>query len=166
MRIWKAIYVASRGEKKVAERLLNEGIEVYLPLRKTVKQWSDRKKTVREPMLPGYIFVKIEVSETIRLKILSIQGVVAFVRDLGKDAVIPEREISTLRNIENLGYEVDVYDKPLSSGDKVVISQGALKNQRAEILEVSKDGTVYAFLLEGISQCLKVKVPKEMVEVL
>lgn len=165
MKIWKAIYVASRGEKKVAERLFGEEVEVYLPLRKTIKQWSDRKKIIREPMLPGYIFVKIEPNESVRNKILNVQGVVMFVRDLGKDAVIPEREINTLKNIEKLGYDAEAYYKPLSAGDKVLIKQGALKNKQAEVLEVTKEGTVFAFLLEGINQCLKVKVPQEMVEV-
>ena len=54
---WNAIYVASRQEKKVFDVLQKKGIQSYLPLVKTLRQWSDRKKMVEFPLLPGYVFV-------------------------------------------------------------------------------------------------------------
>ncbi|MBL7901687.1 MAG: hypothetical protein JNK73_06805 [Bacteroidia bacterium] len=39
MHPWKVIYVSSRAEKKVAERLKEKGIESYVPLKKELKQW-------------------------------------------------------------------------------------------------------------------------------
>ena len=65
---WHAIYVASRQEKKVLEALLNKKIEAYLPLIKTLRQWSDRKKLVEFPLMPGYVFVK----EDLKYPILQI----------------------------------------------------------------------------------------------
>ena len=56
---WFAVYTKSRNEKKVYERLIDEGYEAYLPLQKRLKQWSDRKKWVEEPLLRSYVFVKI-----------------------------------------------------------------------------------------------------------
>ena len=55
---WKVIYVASRQEKKVFDRLKKEGIAVFLPLTKKLRQWSDRKKWVEFPLFNGYLFVK------------------------------------------------------------------------------------------------------------
>ncbi len=52
---WHAIYVKSRSEKKVAERLDDLGIDYYLPLVTTIKQWSDRKKRVEEPLFKSYV---------------------------------------------------------------------------------------------------------------
>ena len=37
----------------------DEGIEAFLPLIKTVRQWSDRKKTVVLPLIPSYVFVSL-----------------------------------------------------------------------------------------------------------
>jgi transcription antitermination factor NusG len=55
---WSAIYTRSRNEKKVAERLNASGIKVYCPTQTTLKQWSDRKKKVTEPIFKSYVFVQ------------------------------------------------------------------------------------------------------------
>ena len=86
MDVWKAIYVASRAELKVNERLQSYGFTSYVPCQKVMKQWSDRKKLITQPMLRGYVF--IHNPDQNRLQILETQGVVAFVRNLGADAII------------------------------------------------------------------------------
>ena len=53
MKNWFAVYVRSRAEKKVAEALLQQGYEFFLPLKKTLRNWSDRKKWVDLPLIPG-----------------------------------------------------------------------------------------------------------------
>ena len=47
---WYAVYTRPRFEKQVGQRLLEEGIEAYVPLIKTMRQWSDRKKVVELPL--------------------------------------------------------------------------------------------------------------------
>ena len=56
---WYAIYVNSRAEKKVEADLTCKGIETFLPLKKSLRKWSDRKKWIDMPLIPGYCFVKI-----------------------------------------------------------------------------------------------------------
>jgi hypothetical protein len=41
---WFVVYTKPLTEKKVADRLCLLGIESYLPLYTTIRQWSDRKK--------------------------------------------------------------------------------------------------------------------------
>ncbi len=41
---WEIIYIRSRFEKAIAKRLTEKGFEVYFPLVKQLKKWSDRKK--------------------------------------------------------------------------------------------------------------------------
>ena len=52
---WHVFYVQARHEKKVNERLLDCGYETFLPLKKVLKQWSQRKKWVEEPLFRSYI---------------------------------------------------------------------------------------------------------------
>jgi transcription antitermination factor NusG len=163
MDVWKAIYVASRAELKVNERLQSYGFTSYVPCQKVMKQWSDRKKLITQPMLRGYVF--IQNPDQNRLQILETQGVVAFVRNLGADAIITSQEIETLKLIEKLGYETSVCEEIFNIGQVVNIKQGVFKGHQARIVNVAKDGTLYAFLLEGINQCVRVKVPKEIVEI-
>ena len=56
---WYAVKTMSRAEKKIKERLDDLGVENYLPLCTQIKKWSDRKKKVQSPLVPGYLFVYI-----------------------------------------------------------------------------------------------------------
>ena len=162
MDVWKAVYVASRAELKVQERLQTAGFTSYVPCQKVMKQWSDRKKLLTQPMLRGYVF--IQNADQNRIQILQTQGVVSFVRNLGADAIITHQEIETLKIIEKMGYDTSVCDEIYKIGEVVNIKQGAFKGHQARIVRVTKEGTLYAFLLEGINQCVRVKVPKEIVQ--
>ena len=82
----------------------------------------------------------------------------------GADAIITSQEIETLRLIEKLGYETSVCEEAFNIGQVVNIKQGAFKGHQARVVDIGKDGTLYAFLLEGINQCVRVKVPKEIVQ--
>ena len=59
--LWYAVHVMPRWEKKVYTALLEQHIETYAPLQKRLKQWSDRKKWVEEPVIRSYVFVKIMI---------------------------------------------------------------------------------------------------------
>lgn len=50
---WYAIYTKSRFEKKVHRDLQQSKFQVFLPLVKEIKKWSDRIKTVSVPLLPS-----------------------------------------------------------------------------------------------------------------
>ena len=60
---WYAVYTKPRWEKKVNSLLLQKGIEVYCPLNKVRRKWSDRIKTIEEPLFKSYVFVKIKDEE-------------------------------------------------------------------------------------------------------
>jgi hypothetical protein len=45
---WYAVYTRPRAEKLVHQRLVETGIETFLPLQKTYRIWSDRKKMVQK----------------------------------------------------------------------------------------------------------------------
>jgi transcriptional antiterminator RfaH len=63
---WYAVYTKSRAEKKLHAQLSDKSINSFLPLRKELKLWSDRKKWVEEPLLPSYLFVQIAASDLFR----------------------------------------------------------------------------------------------------
>lgn len=92
---WYALYTEPRNEKKVTEKLKYLGIEVYCPLVTQIKQWSDRKKKVEVPLLPSYVFVKLE--ETNRDVVFQVSGVVRYLYWLGKPAVIRNEEIEQMQ---------------------------------------------------------------------
>jgi transcriptional antiterminator RfaH len=156
-KVWKAIYVTSRSEKKVLDKLNEKGIEAYTPIKKTMRQWSDRKKMVEVPILNGYVFVKVNDQE--RDKVFFVNGVVQYVRFNGEDAVIREEEINSLKNIVALGYDIEMNTaKAFPSGSKIMIMQGPLKGIEGVVSEIENEDWLFVNL-DSIQYNLKVKLP-------
>ncbi len=161
--IWKVIYIASRQEKKVAMLLERDGIECYLPLIKQLRVWTDRKKWIEKPLFNGYLFVKPEALK--RDKILSIPGVVKYLRYNGDDGYVSHAEIEIIRTLISKGYDISEYDETgiFEKGDKVKITSGPMKNYQGDILNLS--GDKYAFLvLSNFGHAIKIKLPKEVLK--
>jgi len=132
---WYVVYTRPRWEKKVAGNLLAKGIEHYCPLNKVMKQWSDRKKIVLEPLFKGYIFVKLH--DAVKWDIKNIDGILNFVYWLGKPAVVKEEEIDTIRKFLQEFSGVEVIDRQLNVNSKVLIKQGVLMNYHGIIVEIT-----------------------------
>jgi transcription antitermination factor NusG len=94
---WHVVYVVVKNEKKVAGQLLERRISHYLPVRKEVRRWSDRRVTVMAPLFPGYLFVRCSVEQ--RFAITELPGVVRFVCAGVAPAIIPDPEFVRLREL-------------------------------------------------------------------
>jgi transcription elongation factor/antiterminator RfaH len=129
---WYALYTKPRNEKKVTERLQQLGLAVYCPLVTVVKQWSDRKKKVQEPLLPSYIFVRLEENE--REKVFQVAGVVRYLYWLGKPAIVRDEEIETLQSwLLNGNQKLQV--QQLQPGSKITIREGLFTGVDAVVKE-------------------------------
>ena len=132
---WYAVKTRPRWEKKIVTTLDSKGIENYCPLNKVVKQWSDRKKTILEPIFKGYVFVK--VSEDKKWDLKRIDGILNYVYWLGKPAKIKEKEIYTIKKFLNEFSEISIENIGLQINKKVRIKQGVLMNYEGILLELS-----------------------------
>ena len=119
----------------MAHILDTKGIENYCPLNKVVKQWSDRKKVVLEPIFKCYVFVKVEEQKKWDLK--RIDGILNYVYWLGKPAKIKEEEINTIKKFLNEFSDVSIEQIGLQVNQKVRIRQGVLMNYEGILLELS-----------------------------
>ena len=131
---WYAIYTKPRWEKKVNSLLLQKGIEVYCPLNKVRRKWSDRIKTVEEPLFKSYVFVKITDEERTGVRMTS--GVVNFVYWNGKPAIIKEKEIQTIKRFLDDYENVEVVRIDVTEGDRVQVIAGPMMDKEGKVLEV------------------------------
>nr|WP_121270608.1 UpxY family transcription antiterminator [Pedobacter schmidteae] len=130
---WHPVYTQSRAEKKAYQALLSKDIEAYLPLQRQLKQWSDRKKWVDEPLLRSYLFVHINQRQ--QTEVLMTSGISRFLYFSGKIATMPDRQISDLKLLLASPYELKITEEDLRPGELVEIKAGPLKGIRAEIIE-------------------------------
>lgn len=129
---WYPIYTNSKAEKAARIALEKKGIEVYLPIQKQLRQWSDRKKWVEMPFLPSYIFVRIEPHQF--ADVLMCKGISRFIYFAGKIATIPERQISQLKLLLANASELEVSDVEFQEGQHVIVKAGPLQGLRGELI--------------------------------
>jgi transcription antitermination factor NusG len=132
---WYALYTLPRWEKKIARKLDEKGFTVYCPLNVVLRQWSDRKKKVQEPLFKGYVFVQVEEQQKWEVK--SIQGIMNYVYRNGKPGVIRDEEIETIKRFLNHFTEIQVEEYKLDVESKVRIKGGVLMNYQGTIIEVA-----------------------------
>lgn len=121
---WYAIYTRSRCEKRLVQRLTEKGIEAYVPLHKTLRQWSDRKKIVTEPLINSYVFVNVSGSDY--FEALNTYGASHYIWFSGKPAVIPSKQIELLKIITGSGMAVECSKNDIPSGSTVRVKAGPL----------------------------------------
>jgi len=130
---WIAVYTKPRHEKTVEKELLKKEFEVYLPLLKQRRKWSDRKKWVEFPLFRSYIFVKTEIKNA--LFVLQTLGVVKVVKFGGEVAVIQNDSIQAIKLMIEGGYMPEATDY-FVKGDPVEVKDGPLKGLVGEVIRV------------------------------
>ncbi len=153
---WYVVYVRSRTEKKVVERMLKLQIECYLPLVKVVRQWSDRRKKVEVPLFNGYLFVHIHPDQFTAVRM--VEGVVNFVRSAGRNASIPDEQMQTIRHFIETGLPGQTEQDDFAPGERVRVNFGALNGCEGELVEV-KNEKQFIVRIEAINQVLMVSLP-------
>jgi transcriptional antiterminator RfaH len=154
---WYAVYTRPRAEKLVYKRLLEVGIETYLPLQKTYRMWSDRKKLVEKPLLSSYIFVKAIRKDF--PQVFRINGVVKFVSFEGQPVSIPQNQIDVLRLLIDSDAEIEVTSERFAPGDNVEVISGSLIGLRGELIKTGSHNRVL-IRIDKLDQNLMLKIPK------
>ncbi len=132
---WYVLYVRSKHENKVNTLLQENGFESFLPLIKTVREWSDRKKVLFLPLFPSYIFVNLKTQKEFS-RALSINGACSYIK-FGKEyAKVSEEEINKIRILNSTpGFQnVHTTNRVFEVGEQYVISYGALDGLECEIV--------------------------------
>jgi transcription antitermination factor NusG len=162
-KLWYAVYCRSRAEKKAALELEQERINYYLPLVKTLKQWSDRKKWVEEPLFRSYIFVQIDEADY--YKVLKNPHLVRYVTFEGKAVPIPEKQIEAIRIY--LGEQEPVLpdEIELKKGQKVEVITGKLTGLQGELIDI-KGKSKLKVRIDVIGKSIVVHIPKSKLRII
>lgn len=133
---WFVLCVKARQERQVADTLRNLQIEVYCPLLKETRQWSDRTKMVETPLFRSYVFVRL--AEKDRPLAFQVPGVVRYLFWLGKPAVVRDDEINTIKSWLDSD-KLNAFElSGLAPGQEITIGKGLLKDRKAVIQKMGK----------------------------
>ncbi|MGD0546722.1 MAG: UpxY family transcription antiterminator [Terracidiphilus sp.] len=160
---WFAVYTTPRHEKRVGQYLSQREIEHYLPLYQVRHKWSDGSTvTLDLPLFPGYLFVRIERSE--RVRVLEVPGVLTLVGGTGRQpAALPEAEIEALRAGLNLRHAEP--HPLLTVGQRARIRSGPLAGMEGVVVR-KKNSLRVVLTMDLILQSVAVEVDGSELETL
>lgn len=134
-RFWGYAYVHPRAEKKVEERLRNNGILCYLPKVPHAYMMHSTKVVTLVPMFPGYIFLCLGREEATGLryqekKILKIE--LLFENERETQLI---QKLCALQKCEEFARSKPVLVNPgIRPGDRVRITSGPLKDLVTDVI--------------------------------
>jgi transcription antitermination factor NusG len=92
------------------------------------RRWSDRVKMVDFPMIPGYIFARIDWQSENRT-LFQCPGIKGCIREGGggRPAIMPDVEIESLKIVESRAQDLRVNAENYMPGEPVRIANGPMK---------------------------------------
>ncbi len=139
---WYVVHTYSGYEDKVASDLMttveNRGLhdffsEVKVPKEKVIELVDDKEKEVERKIYPGYVFVKMVLTNDSWYIVRNIRGCTGFVGP-GSDPV-PLTEAEVLR----MGVETKTYEISYNVGDSVRILSGPLEDFVGIVESIDKE---------------------------
>jgi transcription antitermination factor NusG len=157
---WFAFYTKPKHEFKSEQFIKSIDLVCYLPTITTLKQWSDRKKKVTEPLFKGYVFVNCTERE--RYYALQYESIISTVNFSGKPARIPDWQIENLKRMLDENREVFVTDM-IAEGTKVKIIDGPFSGVTGIVAQSDDHGKVFGVTIDLLRRTVLVKLSKESI---
>lgn len=131
---WYVFYTCPRAEKKANEYLQLLGYETFLPLQKELRIWKNRqKKYIEEPLFPSYIFVKTQ--ECNLFNIAKLPKICHCLTMSGHPAIVLDQDIAAIQCMLQNDKKVDVEQRELQVGKKVIIIKGYLTGYEGVLID-------------------------------
>jgi transcription antitermination factor NusG len=154
---WRVFYTRARAEKTCEQRLTDARIEVFLPKHTVVRQWSDRRRSVSQPLFQNYIFARVDERE--RIAVLRSPGIVRCVAFGGRPATVTQDEIDRLRIMQTRPEWLEPVEALLPGvGNDVTIDSGPLRGLSGVVVEHRGD-THLVVQIPSVKQAVKVILP-------
>lgn len=128
---WYIVHTYSGHENKVAKTLMQRvqamGFEekifdALVPTRETIRVRGGKKEKIKEKIFPGYILVKMELSDEAWVLVRTTPGVTSFVGAQNKPTPIRDDEVEAI--VAFVEQKEPVYKAQFSVGEAVKITDG------------------------------------------
>lgn len=159
---WYVLHTKSRFENVVNEGLQKKAIEVFLPKITVPSKRKDRKKMIRVPLFPGYVFVNSNLHPNHHLDILKTVGAVKLIGDKAGPISVPDETIESLRIMVASDRSITT-GFSFSQGDRVMVVNGPFAGVIG-IFDHYKGVDRVVVFIEALGQFASVEVDADDVE--
>ncbi len=139
---WYVVYTYSGYENKVMDNLLKTVdnhnlkdtiIDVKVPMQDSVEVKNGKKRHVSKKMFPGYVMVKMFLTDDTWYVVRNTRGVTGFVGPSSKPIPLSDAEVRSM-GIENVRISLDI-----EVNDNVIVTSGPLESFVGIIEEVNTE---------------------------
>ena len=147
---WYSVSVLSNFEKKVAE-LINEAVEqegmqddieqVLVPTEEVIEVRRGKKVTAERRFMPGYLLVRMDMSEKGYHLINNINRVTGFLGQPGKPSPMRDKEVAFILNQVEEGVENPRNLITFDIGEQVNVTEGPFEGFAGMVEEVDQENS-------------------------
>lgn len=128
---WYVVHTYSGHEQKVANALkqrvesmnmTDKVLELLIPTQNKIRISKGKKQNVAEKIFPGYLLVKMVLTDNSWLTVRTTTGITGFVGVGNKPTPLPEEEVKTI--LKFMKMEAPKYKAAFSVGEAVRIIEG------------------------------------------
>lgn len=150
---WHVLYIRPGFERKVATQLTEKDIAFFLPTRVEIRQWHDRKKKIEAPVFPGYVFVRLDQNDMV--KIYNVSGFIRFLMTGDEIDVLSDQEIDAMKRLFKSDYQIAEFEN--YEGVPVRVIDGPLIGLEGTLEGVQENGRIMVSV-EILNKSFKVLV--------
>jgi len=110
-------------------------ISSYLPTRKILRTWHDRRKYVDEPLFPSYVFVYLNDMQNY-YEGMDAEGSLYYVRSGKEIARVSDSIVNNIKLVADHVEHIEVSETRFRPGQHLVISKGVLAGLACEVVDV------------------------------
>lgn len=145
---WYSVSVLSNFEKKIAEQiktaveeagLQDEIEEVLVPTEEVIEVRRGKKVTAERRFMPGYVLVRMEMSDQGYHLITSTNRVTGFLGPKGKPMPMRDAEVNAILNRVEEGESAPKLMISFDIGEKVKVNDGPFEDFDGTVEEVDED---------------------------
>ncbi|MEL7462856.1 MAG: transcription termination/antitermination protein NusG [Pseudomonadota bacterium] len=145
---WYAVHVLSNFEKRVMETLkesieqqnLGEEIEeVLVPTEEVIEIRRGKKVPVERRFMPGYVLVKMEMTDRAYLHIIDTNRVTGFLGPQGKPSPLRDAEVNRILNVVEEGVERPRPTITFEIGEEIRVTDGPFESFSGMVEEVDEE---------------------------
>ena len=164
---WYVVHTFSGYENKVAtdlativenRHLQDQICEISVPTETVVEIKDNQRKEVERKIFPGYVLVKMIMSDENWFVVRNVRGCTGFVGPNGKPVPLTEKEIASL------GVEKKEIIVNYAVGDTVSITDGPLENFSGTVDEIDQEKNMVRVTISMFGRETSVELELDQVE--
>jgi len=159
---WYVLHTKSRFENVVHDGLFKKSVDVFLPKITVQSKRKDRRKMIRVPLFPGYVFVKSDLSPNHHLEIVKTAGAVKLVGNNQGPISVPDNTVASLKIMVASDQPVETGFQ-FNKGDRVVVIMGPFSGVIGIFDRYGSQGRIVVHI-DALGQFAAVEVDAEDVE--